>query len=85
MAVGIAGNQIVALGVSAGMDASAEHARTAPPARIRLDSGAWWAMVVAAVLVVVILLGPVVVLALGDHLDREVKSVPHTTEPGPTP
>jgi hypothetical protein len=83
--VAIAGNQMVALGVSAGVDISAEYPRTAPPARIRLDSGAWWAMVVAAVLVVAILLGPVVVLALGDHLDREVKNVAHTTEPGPTP
>jgi hypothetical protein len=76
---------MAALGVSAGVDVSAENSRTSPPARIRLDSGAWWAMVVAAVLVVAILLGPVVVLALGDHLDREVKNVPHTTEPGPTP
>jgi hypothetical protein len=42
-------------------------------------------MVVGAVLLVVVLLGPVVWLALGDQLDREVKNVPHTTEPGPTP
>jgi hypothetical protein len=42
-------------------------------------------MVLGAVLVVAILLGPVVVLALGDHLDREVKTVPNTVEPGPEP
>ena len=81
----IAGNQIGALSVSAGVEISPEHSRTTAPAPIRLDSGAWWAMVVGAVLVVAILLGPVVVLALGDHLDSEVKTVPHTTEPGPTP
>jgi hypothetical protein len=83
--VAIAGNQMAALGVSANVDISAERSRTAPPAPIRLDSGAWWAMVVGAVLLVVVLLGPVVWLALGDQLDREVKNVPHTTEPGPTP
>jgi hypothetical protein len=41
-----------------------------------LGPGPWWVLIVAAVLVVVVIVGPVAVLALGDHLDREVPTEP---------
>jgi hypothetical protein len=47
--------------------------RSAP---ISLVPGPWWVLIVAAVLVGVVIVGPVAVLALGDHLDREVPTEP---------
>jgi hypothetical protein len=43
---------------------------------VRLDPGAWWGLVAAALLVLAFLVGPILVLALGDDLDHEVPSVP---------
>jgi hypothetical protein len=43
---------------------------------IRLDPGAWWGLVAAAVLVLTVLVGPILVLAMGDDLDHEVQNVP---------
>jgi hypothetical protein len=43
---------------------------------VRLDPGAWWGLVAAALLVLAFLVGPILVLALGDDLDHEVPSLP---------
>jgi hypothetical protein len=50
-------------------------------APIRLGPRGWWTLVAVAVLVLAFLLGPVVMLALHDDLDREVIVIPQEREP----
>ena len=50
-------------------------------APIRLGPRGWWTLAAVAVLVLAFLLGPVVMLALHDDLDREVIVIPEEREP----
>lgn len=62
--------------VCRGMDTSADVVKNDDAQPIRLDPGAWWGLVAAAVLVLTLLVGPILVLAMGDDLDHEVPSLP---------
>lgn len=62
--------------VSTGMEMTADTRQRDEALVIRLDPGAWWGLVAAALLVLAFLVGPILVLALGDDLDHEVPSLP---------
>lgn len=62
--------------VSTDMDTTAETRRRDEGLVVRLDPGAWWGLVAAALLVLALLVGPILVLALGDDLDHEVPTLP---------
>ena len=62
--------------VSTGMKTTAEIGGRDEVLVVRLDPGAWWGLVAAAVLVLALLVGPILVLALGDDLDHEVPDLP---------
>ena len=74
--------------VSTGMNTTAEIGGRDESLVVRLDPGAWWGLVAAALLVLAFLVGPILVLALGDDLDHEVPSLPdpaaaEATRPAP--
>ena len=62
--------------VSTGMNTTAEIGGRGESLVVRLDPGAWWGLVAAALLVLAFLVGPILVLALGDDLDHEVQNLP---------
>ena len=71
--------------VSTGMETTVEAGRRDEARVVRLDPGAWWGLVAAALLVLAFLVGPILVLALGDDLDHEVPSLPRAGRVGADP
>jgi hypothetical protein len=69
-------NSLPTPSVCIGMETTAETGGRDEAVVVRLDPGAWWGLVAAALLVAAFLVGPILVLAMGDDLDHEVPSLP---------